>query len=174
MTVSTARLLDEASIGAAHTMVAITDDDETEYSQFAFIKTGQFRRVITLVNKPTYNALIGTLGLGAIVSPRATTVSTIMQYVRRGRIKAVHNIRDGFGELIEAEASGFLSDRQQGDQRPSIWPAFLSARLSVPAARSSWGARIPLSAPVTALIVMTMPDQARKVEKLFSVHVDLF
>ena len=39
-----------------------------------------------------------------MVSPRNITVSTILQYVRRGRIHSVHTLREGFGELIEAEA----------------------------------------------------------------------
>ncbi len=39
-----------------------------------------------------------------VVSPRSITVSTILQQVRRGSIQSVHTLRDGFGEIIEAEA----------------------------------------------------------------------
>ena len=39
-----------------------------------------------------------------MVSPKAITVSTILQHVRRGRIRAVHSLREGFAEVIEAEA----------------------------------------------------------------------
>ena len=31
-------------------------------------------------------------------------MSTILQHVRRGRIDSVHTLREGFGEIIEAEA----------------------------------------------------------------------
>jgi trk system potassium uptake protein TrkA len=48
--------------------------------------------------------LIGTLGIDAVVSPRGITVSTILQHVRRGRIRSVHSLSDGFGEIIEADA----------------------------------------------------------------------
>ncbi|MBI3113060.1 MAG: Trk system potassium transport protein TrkA, partial [Rhodospirillales bacterium] len=52
----------------------------------------------------TYEPLIGSLGIDVVVSPRNITVSSILQHVRRGRIHSVHTLREGFGELIEAEA----------------------------------------------------------------------
>ena len=59
---------------------------------------------MTLINKASYGPLVGTLGIDTVVSPRAITVSTILQHVRRGRIRSVHSISEGFGEVIEAEA----------------------------------------------------------------------
>ena len=59
---------------------------------------------MTLINKTSYAPLVGPLGIDAVVSPRAITVSTILQHVRRGRIRSVHSIAEGFGEVIEAEA----------------------------------------------------------------------
>ena len=56
------------------------------------------------MNKTSYGQLVGSLGIDAVVSPRAITVSTILQYVRRGKIRSVHSLADGFGEVIEAEA----------------------------------------------------------------------
>ncbi|MEO0809604.1 MAG: TrkA C-terminal domain-containing protein, partial [Pseudomonadota bacterium] len=40
----------------------------------------------------------------AQLNPRAVTVSRILQYVRRGRIRGVHEIHDSAGEIVEAEA----------------------------------------------------------------------
>lgn len=167
-------LLDEASIDTAHTMVAVTDDDETNILSSLLSRQAGCKRQITLVNKPTYNTLIGSLGLGTIVSPRATTVSTIMQYVRRGRIKAVHNIRDGFGELIEAEASDScpIANRAIGDlDLPS--GIFIGALVREDGT-VIMGRRDTVIRPGDHVVVMALADQARKVEKLFSVHVDLF
>lgn len=167
-------ILDEASIGSAHTMVAITDDDETNILSSLLSRQAGCRRVITLVNKPTYNALIGTLGLGAIVSPRATTVSTIMQYVRRGRIKAVHNIRDGFGELIEAEASDSCPIANKAISDLDLPAGIFIGAIVRPDGSILMGRKDTVIRPGDHVIVMALPDQARKVEKLFSVHVDLF
>ncbi len=167
-------ILNEASIGSAHTMVAVTDDDETNILSSLLSKQAGCKRVITLVNKPTYNALIGTLGLGAIVSPRATTVSTIMQYVRRGRIKAVHNIRDGFGELIEAEASDScpIANKAIGDL--NLPDGIFIGAVVREDGSILMGRKDTVIRPGDHVMVMALPDQARKVEKLFSVHVDLF
>ena len=39
-----------------------------------------------------------------MINPRDTTVSSILQHVRRGRIKSAHTLRDGEAEVFEAEA----------------------------------------------------------------------
>jgi trk system potassium uptake protein TrkA len=44
------------------------------------------------------------LGVDVVIDPRAITVSRILHHVRRGRIHSVHSLREGFGELIEADA----------------------------------------------------------------------
>ncbi len=43
------------------------------------------------------------LGVNALINPRATTVSTILRHVRRGRVRAVYSIGRGEGEVIEAQ-----------------------------------------------------------------------
>jgi trk system potassium uptake protein TrkA len=98
-------ILEEADISRTETLVAVTDDDENNILGSLLAKQHGCERVITLVNKSNYMPLVSPLGIDATVSPRASTVSTIMQHVRRGKIKAVHNLRDGFAEVIEAEAS---------------------------------------------------------------------
>src|SRR3546814_4052017 len=62
------------------------------------------RRAVTLINKATYGPLIANLGIDTVVSPRAITVSKILQHVRRGRIRSVYSLSEDFGEVIEAEA----------------------------------------------------------------------
>jgi trk system potassium uptake protein TrkA len=47
--------------------------------------------------------MIRSIGIDAQISPRASTVSRILQFVRRGRIRSVHSVHNGDGELIEAE-----------------------------------------------------------------------
>ena len=97
-------ILAEANVSATDTVVAVTNDDETNILASLLARRYGCRRLITLINKPTYEPLIHTLGIDVVVSPRNITVSTILQHVRRGRIHSVHTLREGFGELIEAEA----------------------------------------------------------------------
>lgn len=97
-------ILEEANAAAAETVVSVTNDDETNILASLLAKRHGAKRAITLVNKNSYEPLIAPLGIDVVVSPRNITVSTILQHVRRGRIHSVHTLREGFGELIEAEA----------------------------------------------------------------------
>ena len=97
-------LLEEANAPAAETVVAVTDDDEVNILASLLAKSQGCRRAITLINDPAYGALITSLGIDVVVDPRAITVSSILQYVRHGRIRSVHSLRDGMAELIEGDA----------------------------------------------------------------------
>lgn len=94
----------EAKVGAAETIIAMTNDDEVNILTSLLAKQAGAQRAITLVNNPAYDTLIGSLGIDVVVNPRSTTVSSILQHVRRGRIRAVHSLYDGAAEAIEAEA----------------------------------------------------------------------
>ena len=82
----------------------MTNDDEVNILTSLLAKRAGAQRAITLVNNPAYESLIGSLGVDVVVNPRSTTVSSILQHVRRGRIRAVHSLHDGAAEAMEAEA----------------------------------------------------------------------
>jgi len=96
-------ILDEANVSECEAIIAVTNDDETNTLASLLAKRFGAKRAITLINNVTYSPLITSLGIDVVVSPRAITVSTILQHVRRGKIRAVHSLAEGFGELIEAE-----------------------------------------------------------------------
>jgi trk system potassium uptake protein TrkA len=97
-------MLDEANIRSAESVVAVTNDDEVNILGSLLAKSGGARRSVTLINKTSYVPLVASLGIDVVVSPQAITVSTILQRVRRGRIRSVHSLREGFGEIIEGDA----------------------------------------------------------------------
>jgi trk system potassium uptake protein TrkA len=97
-------ILTEANVKATETIIAVSNDDEVNILASLLAKRFGCQRSITLINKTTYGPLIGTLGIDAVVSPRTITVSTILQHVRRGRVRSVHSLSDGFGEIIEVDA----------------------------------------------------------------------
>ena len=97
-------ILEEAGASTAETIVAVSNDDEVNILASLLAKRYGCQRAVTLINKASYGALVGTLGIDTVVSPRVITVSTILQHVRRGRIRSVHSLNEGFGEVIEAEA----------------------------------------------------------------------
>ncbi|MDQ4061348.1 MAG: Trk system potassium transporter TrkA, partial [Pseudomonadota bacterium] len=96
--------LEEANICSAETIVAVTNDDETNIFASVLAKREGCQRAITLVNKASYEPMMPALGIDAVVSPRAITISTILRHVRHGAISALYTLREDFGEVIEAEA----------------------------------------------------------------------
>lgn len=166
-------ILEEANIAKTETLIAVTNDDETNILGSLLAKQYGCERVITLINKPTYLTLVTSLGIDAVVSPRASTVSTIMKHVRRGRVKAVHTLRDGLAEVIEAEVSdtSALAHKLIGDLD-------LHGDMVIGAIVRKDGVIMPtpdfMILPGDHIVVLAKAGQAREVEHLFTVQVDLF
>jgi trk system potassium uptake protein TrkA len=97
-------LLREADVATAETMVAVTNNDQANILTSVLAKQLGCRRSMCLVNGAGYANMVRSFNIDAQISPRAVTVSRILQYVRRGRIRAVHEIHNGAAEIIEAEA----------------------------------------------------------------------
>lgn len=166
-------ILDEAGIEEAETFVAVTNDDESNILSSLLAKQYGCTRVITLVNNNAYSPLVGPLGVDAMISPRATIVGTIMQHVRRGRIKALHNMRDGFAEVIEAEVSetsSIVNTRIEELVLPE--EVMLGALVRGDEVLMPKPGEIIRAGDIA--IVMSSQRQAQTVERMFSVQVDLF
>ena len=97
-------LLREADVQSAETLVAVTNDDQANILTSVLAKHLGCRRSLCLVNSAGYSTMVRSFGIDAQINPRAVTVSRILQYVRRGRIRAVHEVHNSAGEVIEAEA----------------------------------------------------------------------
>lgn len=97
------QILVEANISHTESVVAVTHDNEVNILASLLAKRNGAQQAITLINNPAYSALVRPLGIDAIISPQDITISSILHYVRRGRIRSVYTLRQGMGELIEAE-----------------------------------------------------------------------
>lgn len=97
-------LLDEAGVPDADTVIALTNDDRINILSCLLAKQIGARRILALLNEQGYAGFARGLGIDAHVNPRQITVSKVLQHVRRGRIRGVHALLDGAGEMIEAEA----------------------------------------------------------------------
>lgn len=166
-------ILEQASISKVDNFIAVTNDDETNILSSLLAKQYGATRSITLVNNNAYSPLVGPLGVDVMVSPRAIIVATIMQYVRRGRIKEIHNLRHGFAEVIEIEvsessqvANTVLEDIALLDQ-VMIVAIVRDGEVVFPAATDVLRAN-------DRVIVIAPQDKVQSVEKLFSVQVDIF
>lgn len=94
----------EANVRAAETIIAVTNDDETNIFASVLAKREGCSRAITLVNKASYESLLPIMGIDTVVTPNAITISSILRHVRHRSISALYALREDFGEVIEATA----------------------------------------------------------------------
>ena len=166
-------LLKEANVAAAETIVTVTNDDEVNVLAALLAKRHGAGRAVALINNINYAPLVGTLGVDVTVSPHAITASTILQHVRRGRIRAVHSLPRDFGEIMEVELleTSSLAGR-------SIRECGFPAGVLIGAIVREGAVHIPRAG--TSLragdrIVMFVAAKAIKhVERLFSVRLEYF
>lgn len=97
-------IMAEANVAKAETAVFVTNSDEANVLASLLAKRHGCQRTVTLVNNPVFGPLLYSLGIDVVVNPRVITVSSILQHVRRGRIRSVHTLGEGFGEIVEADA----------------------------------------------------------------------
>ena len=97
-------LLKEVDVLQTDTFVALTNDDQANILSCVLARRLGCPRNLSLINNVGYMPLVRSLSIGEYINPRAITVSRILQHVRRGRIRGVHTIQSGAGEVIEAEA----------------------------------------------------------------------
>ncbi|MDH5722104.1 MAG: Trk system potassium transporter TrkA [Alphaproteobacteria bacterium] len=165
-------LLEEAAIDKSEAYIALMNDDESNILGSLLAKQYGCERVLTLVNNNAYYPLVGPLGVDVMISPRATLVSHIMQHVRRGRIRGIYNVRDGFAEAIEAEASdsSFVVNKKISD---------LELPREITFAAVVRGENIIIPDGNTEIrkgdiaIVWAQGEKAHIVEKLFSVSANM-
>ena len=166
-------ILEESNIAAAETLVAISNDDEVNILTSLLAKRFGCKRAVTLINSTSYRSLIGTLGIDAVVNPRAITVSTILQHVRRGRIRSVHTLPEGFGEVIEAEA--LETSRLVG---VPIREAELPEGVIVGAVVRGDEVIVPRGDTVIRandlVVILAASESVKKIEKLFAVKLEFF
>ena len=166
-------ILLEAGVDKAETVVAVTDDDESNILASLLAKKCGAQRAITLINKSTYNPLVGPLGVDVVVNPRSITVSQILSHVRRGRVHSAYSVQEDFGELIEADAmetSPLVGQPLKEVDLPkeARFGAILrDGQIIVPRPQTvvEGGDRIVLFAATQAV---------REVERLFSVRLEYF
>jgi trk system potassium uptake protein TrkA len=166
-------ILIEANVKATETIIAVSNDDEVNILASLLAKRFGCERSVTLINKTTYAPLIGTLGIDAVVNPRTITVSTILQHVRRGRVRSVHSLSDGFGEIIEADA--METSTLVG---PPLRDAKLPDGVIVGALVRDGEVIIPrgdtVVRPNDRVVIFAAADAVKKVEKMFSVRLEFF
>lgn len=166
-------ILGEANISRASTVVAVTNDDEVNILASLLAKRYGAERAVTLVNSNTYNPLLAPLGIDVVVNPRVITVSTILQIIRRGRIRSVHSIGENFGEVIEADALETSSLVGKTIKEAKLPPGVIVASLL----RDDQVLMADKDTVINVgdrVILFATKDVVRKIERMFAVRLEFF
>ncbi len=100
-------LLLEENIESMDVFCALTNDDEANILSSMLVKRLGTRKVMSLINRHAYVDLMESQGsIDVAISPQQITISGLLAHVRRGDVVAVHSLRRGAAEAIEAIAHG--------------------------------------------------------------------
>jgi trk system potassium uptake protein len=166
-------LLEEENVAGADAYIALTADQERNILSALLAKRLGARTVHALIDRPGYSALATAIGVDVTVSPRLSAVSSILQYVRRGRILAATTFMDESAEAIEIQAleTSSLVGRPLRDVK-------LPRGALVGAIVRGDDVEIPRGASVIRagdrVILFALRESVRQVEKVVAVSLEYF
>ncbi len=98
-------LLMEENIDTTDVFIAVTNDDEANILSSMLAKRLGAKRVMCLINRPSYVDLVES-SIDLAISPQQITIGALLTHIRRGDIVSVHALRRGAAEAIEVVAHG--------------------------------------------------------------------
>jgi trk system potassium uptake protein len=99
-------LLIEENIDSADVFAAMTNSEEANILSAMLAKRLGARKVMALINKPSYTELMESGSIDVAISPQTITIGSLLAYVRRGDVVRVHALRRGAAEALEAIVHG--------------------------------------------------------------------
>jgi len=99
-------LLREENIDSADVFCAVTNDEQVNILSAMLAKRMGARKVMALINRGAYVDLVQSSVIDIAISPQQATIGSLLAHIRRGDVAAVHSLRRGAAEAIEAVAHG--------------------------------------------------------------------
>lgn len=94
-------LLEQENITDADVFMALTHEDDKNLLAALQAKRLGAKRVFALINKTEYIPIVSSIDIDVVISSRMIAVSNILQFVRRGIVLAVTELRDEMAEAID-------------------------------------------------------------------------
>ena len=104
------KLLTEESIENTDVYCVLTNEDEANIMSSLLAKRMGAKKVIAIINRPSYVDLMESGTIDISVSPQQVTIGSLLTHIRRGNMVRVHSLRRGAAEAIEAVALGDRSN----------------------------------------------------------------
>lgn len=166
-------LLREAGIERTEAFVALTNDDKVNVLAAMLAKQEGADQVMALVSSLDMTPLATPLGIDSFIDPKSVTVSSILTHVRRGRIRGVHPVQGGEGEIVEAEAletSPMIGvPLREADLPDGVRLGAIVRDDSVIIPRGQTVVK-----PHDKIIVFALKDRTRELQHLFRVSLEYF
>lgn len=171
------KLMLQENVGEVDVFCALTNDDENNIMSALLAKQGGARKVISLINRSAYVGLVQGGKIDIAISPAQVTIGSLLAYVRRGDVAAVHSLRRGAAEALELVAHGDrLSSKVVGRQISEI-----DSPRGATIGAIVRGGQVIIAHHDTVIeaedhIIVFVNDKSivRKVERLFQVNLGFF
>jgi trk system potassium uptake protein TrkA len=99
-------LMLEENVDSADVFVAVTNAEEADILSSMLAKRLGCKKVMALINRPSYAELVESGNIDVAISPQQVTIGSLLAHVRRGDVVKVHALRRGRAEAIEAIVHG--------------------------------------------------------------------
>lgn len=166
-------LLKEENIQDMDSLVAVTDNEETNILVSLLGRRMGARNSITKISRFSYFPLLSTIGVDQVVSTRLSAISSILQHVRKGKILSTTMLKGEQAEVLEAvalETSGIVG-------KPIKKLAFPKDALLVSVIREE-NIIIPTGntvvKPGDKVIIFAKRQAVAKIEKILTVKLEFF
>ena len=167
-------LLADEAIEGVDVFCSLTNDDEDNIMAALMAKRLGARRVIALINRPTYVELMENSAIDVVVAPQLITMGAILPHVRRGDVVAAHSLRGGASEALEAVVHGDLKTSKVAGRR--VRDIVLPPTASIAAVVR--GTKVMMASGDTSVetddhVILLLGDKhhLRELERLFQVGV---
>ncbi|MCG8587990.1 MAG: Trk system potassium transporter TrkA [Proteobacteria bacterium] len=97
-------LLENEEIEGVSTFVAVTPDHETNLVAGLLAKRLGVGRAVVLVDNPALVAMVGEVGIDAIISPRSLTIGLTLHHIRGEGVRSGAALLEDQVEIVEVEA----------------------------------------------------------------------
>ncbi len=95
-------LLRDENVRDMDLFLALTSDDEDNIMSCLLAKRLGARRVFSVINRRAYADLVQGTAIDIAISPAHAVLGELLAHVRRGDVEAVHSLRRGAAEALEA------------------------------------------------------------------------
>ncbi len=99
-------LLIEENIDSCDVFASVTNSEEANILSAMLAKRLGAKKVMALINRPSYAELMQSGPIDIAISPQTITIGSLLAHVRRGDVVRVHSLRRGAAEALEAIIHG--------------------------------------------------------------------